>query len=338
MITIEVRNVEEALHEGVHLLTEHGIERDSRNGKVLVAPCPVTTVYDAPRERVLLSPVRDANPFFHLLEALWMLSGRNDVKYVADLVSTMAKFSDDGKTFNSAYGYRWRHHFGKDQVAYVINALKANPDDRRCVISMWDGSHDLGLASKDLPCNTQVYVSVNTEGKLDITVVNRSNDMVWGAYGANAVHFSVLQEYIAAGVGVPVGRYWQVSNNFHAYEKTFAQVKSLNDSIADPAYDFGLVGPFPLVSTDLKTWDEDLSMFMDKDGGLSVIGYRDPFFRRVAMPMLAAYTAWQDNDGEDRYLLAYEALRQCVATDWQRAGIEWIERRHHKWRSKNVAA
>jgi hypothetical protein len=47
--------------------------------KVLVSQTPVVTCYSAPTQRVLFSPMRDANPFFHLMEALWMLAGRDDV-------------------------------------------------------------------------------------------------------------------------------------------------------------------------------------------------------------------------------------------------------------------
>jgi len=52
---------------------------------------------------------------------------------------------------------------------------------------------------------------------LNMTVFNRSNDMVYGALGANVVHFSVLQEYMAACIGVEVGTYYQVSSNMHVY-------------------------------------------------------------------------------------------------------------------------
>ena len=63
---------------------------------------------------------------------------------------------------------------------------------------MWDAKQDLSHRneSKDLPCNTHVYFSIR-EGFLDMTVCNRSNDLIWGCCGANAVHMSFLQEYVA---------------------------------------------------------------------------------------------------------------------------------------------
>jgi hypothetical protein len=50
-----------------------------------------------------------------------------------------------------------------------------------------------------------------------MTVSNRSNDLIWGTYGANMVHFNLLLTYVAAAVGVPKGYYHQVSSNTHLY-------------------------------------------------------------------------------------------------------------------------
>ena len=104
MKVIYGRNVNETYAIGVNALaSEHEIQ-DSRVGEVLVMPTPVTTVYQYPEERVLFNAKRDANPFFHLMEGLWMLAGRNDVEWITFFNSTFDQFSDDGETFNAAYG------------------------------------------------------------------------------------------------------------------------------------------------------------------------------------------------------------------------------------------
>ena len=51
-----------------------------------------------PCERVLLYPERNANPFFHLYESLWMLAGRNDVAGPARYAKNMNNYSDNGVT------------------------------------------------------------------------------------------------------------------------------------------------------------------------------------------------------------------------------------------------
>ena len=104
MKVLSVRNVHEALPRALKLLQQQGIERPSRNGPVLQAPWPVTTVYQNPLERVVFWPERDANPFFHLYESLWMLAGRNDIAPLTRYAKNMANYSDDGETQHGAYG------------------------------------------------------------------------------------------------------------------------------------------------------------------------------------------------------------------------------------------
>ena len=61
---INARNVSEALYLAVQALETTGVEVDTRNGKALEFPYPVTTSYSHSRERVLFYPMRDANPYF----------------------------------------------------------------------------------------------------------------------------------------------------------------------------------------------------------------------------------------------------------------------------------
>ena len=72
-----------------------------------------------------------------------MLAGRNVVALVKQFNTRMAEFSDDGETFNGAYGYRWLSTFDYDQLKIVVDELKKDPDSRRCVVSMWDPRNDL---------------------------------------------------------------------------------------------------------------------------------------------------------------------------------------------------
>lgn len=335
MIVIPVENVHTALPEVLHQLDVKGVKRESRNGPVVMFPEPTAIVYKHPTQRVIRWDERDANPFFHFFESLWMLNGQRDVAFVEQFASNMTTYSDDGKVFNAAYGHRWRSWFKIDQIATIIEALRADRDSRRQYLAIWDGSHDLGLQSKDLPCNVGATFQVNDRGELDMTVHNRSNDIVWGALGANAVHFSMLQEFVAGGVGVPVGRYWQVSSNLHAYEKTLAGVQMLADHAADGYrtrdlnyYKTGVVQPYEIMSVDYKTWQQDLAIFL-KEG--PIIGFREKFFRQVATPLWQAHRAFKSGTGAAKYDTALEILEQCRAADWRMAAMEWIQRRRAKW-------
>ena len=77
MKTISATNVNDALLKGIDLFKSPVNYRiqESRNGVTYEVTTPVTTTYQKPWERVCLIPERDANPFFHFIEGLWMLNG-----------------------------------------------------------------------------------------------------------------------------------------------------------------------------------------------------------------------------------------------------------------------
>ena len=130
---IMARNVSDGLFLTKLSLLECGQQENTRNGLVLEFPTPFCVTYSHPTERVLFYPERDANPFFHLMESLWMLAGRNDVEWISKYNKRISQYSDDGKTFHGAYGHRWRNHFKggpkefKDQLDQVMIRLHKFP-------------------------------------------------------------------------------------------------------------------------------------------------------------------------------------------------------------------
>ena len=343
MQVINARNVHDALPRALRLLDQEGIQRDSRNGPVIVIPEPVTVVYERPCERVLFWPQRDANPFFHLAEALWMLAGRNDVEVPARYAKHIASFSDDGETLHGAYGHRWRYHFGIDQLSYIAAQLKKDPNNRRCVLSMWDARTDLVRPDgKDLPCNTIATLQRNVDGALDLTMFQRSGDVIWGVMGANAVHMSLMQEYVALMIGCPVGFYHQVVSNFHAYVEVFNKLDSIRPDYAnyDNPYADGLVSSTPLFHGSILAADKRIDQLLyDADHGL----YRkptldEPFFNN-AWALLAAHQAWRVETGDNRYLVPLDILSQWPQhNDWIAAATQWIQRRYERWKQRFVLA
>jgi thymidylate synthase len=324
--TIHARNVHDAFPKALEYLWEEGIPRDSRNGPVLVAPGPVTTVYSHPSERVIFWPQRDANPYFHLYESLWMLAGRADVAGVVKYAKNMANFSDDGIIFHGAYGRRWRHYFpGGDQLTGIVEGLTNNPDDRRCVLQMWDATADLGHTGKDVPCNVVATFQRGLAGELNLVVFCRSNDIVWGVYGANAVHFSMLLEYMALWIGCKVGTYTQISVNWHGYLNTVERYRDQRFVGANP-YEKE-VTPAQMFHGDVENADHRIeSLLFAADHHFEPIMEWDdsePFFN-VAYGLLRAHSLWKADKRDDAYKLACTLDKK---NDWVIAGQEWFARR-----------
>jgi hypothetical protein len=302
------------------------------------------------------------------MESLWMLYGSNECEFPRFFNSSYSQFSDDrGATMWDAYGHRWRRFFGYDQLDLIVEELKKNPTSRRCVLSMWNSwphagdydqnwppgalfdlgsdlrNHDLHVAThggKAVPCNTHAYFAVRG-GRLSMTVMNRSNDALWGCFGANAVHFSFLLEYMAMRIGVPMGSYLQFTNNLHTYTDTFS-VEKLNLI----EHECDTVGALPETGPAITDgFDADLALFMPwalsviratpppatwegatppgTQLALNVPPCTTPFFHAVAVPM---FLTWVYRKWKDVYSMNI-CLYGVDAPDWQRAVREWIERR-----------
>ena len=129
MKVINAVNVNDALMRGIDLFKSpiNYRTQESRNGPRLECRTPVTTVYNKPWQRVLFKTERDANPFFHLYESIWMLAGSRDLNKLTHFNSGMSQYSDDNVTLNGAYGHRWRRRFDYDQLPDVVDSLKEDP-------------------------------------------------------------------------------------------------------------------------------------------------------------------------------------------------------------------
>jgi hypothetical protein len=151
-------------------------------------------------------------------------------------------------------------------------------------------------------------------------VCNRSNDVIWGAYGSNVVHFSMLQELIASELGVECGTYTQMSNNFHLYTDLPLVQKYLRtppDAHDNDAYLTG-ARVFPMLHE-----GETIEAFTSDCLGL-VAGRRDFYTRfvsEVAHPLMQAYLARKSGFPIRKFM---DAIADC---DWKLAFQQWCVRR-----------
>lgn len=304
---------------------------ESRNGPVLTSREPVLLTILNPIERVIFDPVRNANPFFHLMEFVWMMSGSNDVRWIEQFNSRFREYADPGtNALHGAYGHRWRKHwrkpmdelgqtFKRDQILDVINLLKKDRTTRRAVLGMWDPNVDLE-PHNDLPCNTHIYFRfVEGEG-LNMTVCNRSNDLIWGMMGANVVHMTLLHELIARGAGVPMGKYQVFTNNLHIY-KNMPNFESIwNTLVAHDPYKTQEVDPISILAggETVELFLADCEEMVARGSG----GSRCWWMNAVAEPAYEAYLDRKNKVGN--VALSIDSI---IAEDWRIACQEWIQRK-----------
>jgi thymidylate synthase len=309
-------DVNEAYPTMQNVVQLYGVEEMTRNGPALAMPGPVALTHYVPWYRVLFDPKRDANPFFHYMEAVWMLAGSENVDFPAHFAKNIRNYSDDGITLHGAYGHRWRYAFERDQLEAMQHILETDAASRRLVVSMWDPHLDLERDSKDVPCNTQLYFRV-VDQRLNLTVLNRSNDLVWGMLGANIVHFSILQEYIANNANLGIGPMYQFSNNVHVYEGWGGE-----DKISQP-YEWSKRNPnyqrwqFSERNLDLDEASHFIENLDDED-------FQSRIMRDNVLPMYRAWECYKDRDLD----LAMHNANNIYDEDWREACMLWLQRRY----------
>ena len=152
-------------------------------------------------------------------EQVWFLSGsRKPEIFLRDFTKIWDDFTNPGDVVTVAYGYRWRKHFGRDQIKLLVDLLTKEPSSRHGVIVTWDPTQD-GLSlfkKKNVPCPYTFTVNI-IGGRLHFHNIVRSNDIILGL-PSDVAGFALLATILAQKLGVKPGFYSHSISNAHVYD------------------------------------------------------------------------------------------------------------------------
>jgi thymidylate synthase len=120
-----------------------------------------------------------------------------------------------------SYAKRLRDYDGRDQVAWVIERLRADPETRSATITTFQPLADTSY----IPC-VSLLDFWQAGGALELVVYAHSLDFGKKAYG-NLVELARLQHEVAAAVGLPVGRLVIHAKSAHVYEPELETMRRL---------------------------------------------------------------------------------------------------------------
>jgi len=163
---------------------------------------------------LVINPWRKLNYAFAFAEVGWIAAGRNDLDYLLPFNKNMQKFSDDGKTLSGAYGPKI-----KEQLEYVYELLKTDPDSRQAVMTIWKPSPGF---SKDIPCTVMMHFIIRG-GKLHLTTYMRSND-IWLGFPYDIFTFTSLLRQAAYTLNIRSGTYTHIVGSMHIYEHNYSDI------------------------------------------------------------------------------------------------------------------
>jgi len=164
---------------------------------------------------LVTNPFRKLNYAFAFAEVGWVASGRSDLAYLIPFNRRMAEFSDDGETLSGAYGPRI-----KDQLEYVYDTLRKDPDSRQAVITIWKPSPQ---PSKDIPCTVMLHFIIRG-GKLHLTTYMRSND-IWLGFPYDIFTFTSILRQAAFTLKQKSGTYTHIVGSMHLYDHNYNDIE-----------------------------------------------------------------------------------------------------------------
>ncbi|MFZ5391758.1 MAG: thymidylate synthase [Patescibacteria group bacterium] len=168
-----------------------------------------------------------------IAEQIWFISGSNKPSdFLHEHTKIWDDFIEEDGTVAAAYGYRWRSHFGRDQLKQLITHLKHQPNSRQGVVMMWDPSDDgltgpdcIGTCKMNVPCPFCFVVNI-INNKLNTHLFIRSNDMILGS-PHDIAGFSLLSYILAAKLGIQPGKLVVSISNAHIYDIHYEAAKKI---------------------------------------------------------------------------------------------------------------
>ncbi len=170
-------------------------------------------------------------------ELLWYLSGEEHIRTLREHTGIWDAWADDDGRLDTAYGRFWRrypipeaglpgeswvdadHRWVNDeeatfdQIAYVIDGLKENPNSRRHVVTAW---HPANASVSTLPPCHYTYVVSVQDGAVNLHLTQRSGDVAVGV-PFNIAAYAILTTIFAQRAGFDVGSFGHTIVDAHIY-------------------------------------------------------------------------------------------------------------------------
>jgi thymidylate synthase len=208
-----------------HVL-EHGTEKSDRTGTGTRSVFGWQMRFDL-REGFPLVTTKKLHLRSIVHELLWFLKGETNTAYLKEnKVSIWDEWADADGELGPVYGKQWRRWAGPegveiDQIKWVIEEIKRNPDSRRLIVSAWNVADLPRMAL--MPCHTmfQFYVA---DGRLSCQLYQRSGDIFLGV-PFNIASYALLTHMVAQVCGLGVGDFVHTLGDAHLYSNHFEQAR-----------------------------------------------------------------------------------------------------------------
>ncbi|MFJ9499119.1 thymidylate synthase [Brevibacillus centrosporus] len=207
-------------------ILDEGVTKEDRTGTGTISVFGHQMRFDLSEGFPLVTTKKlHTKSIFH--ELIWFLSGDTNIRYLQENgVRIWNEWADENGNLGPVYGKQWRSFAGADgktvdQIQWVIDEIKRNPDSRRLIVSAWNPAEVDKMALP--PCHLlfQFYVA---NGKLSCQLYQRSGDTFLGV-PFNIASYALLTHMIAHVTGLEPGDFVHTLGDAHLYLNHVEQVK-----------------------------------------------------------------------------------------------------------------
>jgi thymidylate synthase len=160
-------------------------------------------------------------------ELIWFLRGDTNIAYLRENgVTIWDEWADEKGDLGPVYGRQWRSWAAPDgrtidQIAWVTNEIRTNPDSRRLVVSAWNPADLDKMALAPCHCLFQFFVA---EGRLSCQLYQRSADIFLGV-PFNIASYALLTVMMAQVTGLKPGEFVHTLGDAHLYSNHVEQAE-----------------------------------------------------------------------------------------------------------------
>ena len=169
--------------------------------------------------------LRRTRPHIAAAETAWCFRGETSVAWLNHHTKIWNAFSNDNGVME-AYGYRWKHQFGLDQIKMAIERFQKDPTDRRVWITSYHPGKDLtDRGQKTVPCPVGFTLSM-FENRLNSSFVIRSSDVLIGL-PLDVMRHAFVMRAIANSLNAQLGHMRILLAHPHLYENQWDTVDQM---------------------------------------------------------------------------------------------------------------
>lgn len=213
-------------HDLLQHILDTGIEKSDRTGTGTISCFGYQMRFDL-AEGFPLVTTKKLHLRSIVYELLWFLKGETNIQFLKENnVSIWDEWADENGDLGPVYGKQWRRWETADgrvidQMSWLVNEIKRNPDSRRLVVNAWNVGEIDQMALSPCHCLFQFYVS---EGKLSCQLYQRSADTFLGV-PFNIASYALLTMMVAQVCGLEAGEFVHTFGDVHLYLNHLEQTK-----------------------------------------------------------------------------------------------------------------